>query len=70
MYKLQRGSIIQANENAEKWCGCLLIVDEVKEWGVQAFIHIPFQGNSYVRLSYEQFDNLEVQAVLMPAGDD
>ena len=31
MYKLQRGSIIQANENAEKWCGCLLIVDEVKE---------------------------------------
>lgn len=70
MCKLQRGSIIQANENAEKWCGCLLIVDEVKEWGVQAFIHIPFQGNSYVRLSYEQFDNLEVQAVLMPAGDD
>ena len=70
MYKLQRGSIIQANENAEKWCGCVLIVDEVKEWGVQAFIHIPFQGNSYVRLAYEQFDNLEVQAVLMPAGDD
>lgn len=63
---LKRGSIIQANENAKDWCGCVLIVDEVKAWGVQAFIHIPMKGDAYIRLTTEQFDVLGAEAVLMP----
>lgn len=66
MAELKRGSIIQANENAKGWCGCVLIVDEVKPWGVQAFIHIPMHGDAYIRLTTEQFDVLGAEAVLMP----
>lgn len=65
---LSRGSIIQANENApEAWTGCVLIVDEVKDWGVQAFLRIPAEGEAYIRLRANQFDILTTgKAVLMP----
>ena len=66
MNELKRGSIIQANENAGDWCGTVLIVDEVKSWGVQAFVHVPFQGDAYIRLKSGQYEVLGGQAVLMP----
>jgi len=70
MTKLKRGSIIQANENAGGWCGTVLIVDEVKSWGVQAFVHIPMKGDAYIRLTPEQFEILSNgEAVLMPKED-
>lgn len=68
MSDLKRGSIIQANENAKDWCGTVLIVDEVKSWGVQAFVHVPMEGDAYIRLKHEQFDDLHATAVLMPKG--
>lgn len=64
---MKRGDIIQANEKAGDWCGCVLIVDEVKSWGVQAFLHIPMQGDAYIRLREDQYDVLGGEAVLMPA---
>lgn len=67
---LEVGSIIQANENANDWCGCVLIVDEVKPWGIQAFLHIPMQGDAYIRLRHDQFDVLGGKAVLMPRDDE
>ena len=71
MTKLKRGSIIQANENAGEWCGTVLIVDEVKSWGVQAFVHIPMKGDAYIRLTPEQFEILSNgEAVLMPKEEN
>lgn len=69
MEDLKHGSIIQANENAGDWCGTVLIVDEVKEWGVQAFVHVPMQGDTYIRLRHDQYDVLGGEAVLMPGGE-
>ena len=67
MEGVKRGSIIQANENAGAWCGTVLIVDEVKSWGVQAFVHVPMNGDAFIRLKPEQFEILSNgQAVLMP----
>lgn len=63
---LRKGSVIQANENAGDWTGCLLMVDEVRPWGVQAFMHIPKKGDAYVRLTHDQFDDLGADAVLLP----
>lgn len=67
---LKRGDIIQANENAGEWCGTILIVDEVKDWGVQAFVHIPMKGAAYIRLTPEQFENLHAESFFMPKEDD
>lgn len=69
MNELKRGSIIQANENAGDWCGTVLIVDEVKSWGVQAFANIPMNGDAYIRLKPDQYEVLGGQAVLMPKED-
>ena len=68
MDELKHGSIIQANENAKDWCGTVLIVDKVASWGVQAFVHVPMQGDAYIRLTPDQFDVLGGEAVLMPGG--
>ena len=70
MEGLKRGSIIQANENAGAWCWTVLIVDEVKSWGVQAFVHVPMKGDAYIRLTPEQFEILSNgEAVFMPKED-
>ena len=67
MNELKRGSIIQANENAGEWCGTVLVVDEVKSWGVQAFVRVPMKGAAFIRMTPEQFDILSNgEAVLMP----
>ena len=63
------GSVIQANEQAGEWCGCLLIVEEVKSWGVMAGMKIPFKGTAYIRLKNEQFDYIG-EAVLVPKDGD
>ena len=69
MEELKRGSIIQANENAGDWCGTVLIVDEVKSWGVQAFVHVPMRGDAFIRLTPEQFENLHAESLFMPKED-
>lgn len=66
---LKFGSVIQANENAGEWCGCLLIVEEVKTWGVMAGMKIPNSGTAYIRLKTEQFDYIGEAALVPEEGD-
>jgi len=71
MNEAKKGIIIQANENAGEWCGTVLIVDEVKDWGVQAFVHVPMKGDAFIRLTPEQFEIISNgEAVLMPKEED
>lgn len=35
------GSVIQIKETIPAWGGCLMIVGEVKEWGVQCYMRMP-----------------------------
>ena len=54
---VKRNSIIQINEHGpEGWIGCIAQVDEIKSWGVQAWVKIPLQGDAYIRIKTEQFD--------------
>ena len=66
---IKRGSVIQANENAGDWCGCLLWVSEVKSWGVQAGMAIPRCGTAYIRLRTDQYEYVG-EAVLVHGEDD
>lgn len=65
---IKKGSVVQANEKAGEWCGCLLIVSEVKSWGVQAGTKIPFKGTAYIRLTFDQVEYIG-EAILVPGGD-
>jgi hypothetical protein len=37
----------------EVFGGCLLVVTEVKGWGVQGFVQVPGQGQAYYRVRTE-----------------
>lgn len=68
-YRIKAGSVVQATEGAKDWAGCLLIVSEVKSFGVQAYLHVPFQGDAYIRLTWDQIEYIG-EAVLVPAHDE
>lgn len=53
---VRKNDIIQAIEGTGIWQGCLLIVDEVKSWGVQAYMTIPDQGTAFMRFKTGEFE--------------
>lgn len=55
-----KGDIIQITDETDNWYPCLLIVDVVKSWGVQAYLTIPSNkernGNAYYRIDNDKFE--------------
>jgi hypothetical protein len=58
-----KGDIVQITDPAHAWFPCLLIVDEVKIWGVQAACYIPKSNDgsepvvhAFNRLEYGTFE--------------
>lgn len=60
--KLEEGDIIQVNEDGPPhWFRVLLVVDEPRSWGVQAYCTIPGArgagvGDAFMRLEWHEFD--------------
>lgn len=56
----QIGEIVQANEKAPHWFRCLIIVEEIKPWGIQGFTTIPNKergpGDAYIRLQWDEIE--------------
>lgn len=50
------GDVIQVNEKIPVWTGCLMIVSEVKDFGVLAGMATPNSGTAYLRLKWEDFE--------------
>ena len=67
---VSKNDVIQVNMNAANisWIGCLMIVDEVKDWGVQAYLHVPMKGDAYLRLKHGEYDVIG-KAVLVHPDD-
>lgn len=53
---LAKGDIVQANPEVCEWGPALVVVDDVKEWGVQGYTHIPRGGDAYIRLKWEEIE--------------
>lgn len=64
MNKVKEGSVIQVNEKIPEWFGCLLVVKEVKMWGVLAGMKIPFHGDTCIRLNNDQFDYIGKSTII------
>lgn len=62
------GDIVQIVPDHD-WGGCLVIVTELKSFGVQGIVTIPRQGDAYVRLRNEDFV-IAGKAVFMPMAMD
>ena len=54
---MKKGDIIQITNPENKFYSCLLIVDEVKSWGVQAYMTVPKKDdNPFTRVENGSFE--------------
>jgi hypothetical protein len=58
---MQVGTIVQITDEKHHWFPCLIIVSEIKSWGVQGYMSIPKDnmgnvGQAYIRLNTNQFE--------------
>lgn len=58
---MRKGTIVQITDKKNHWFPCLIIVDEVKNWGIQGYITIPENnnrqsGNAFIRLETKEFE--------------
>ena len=70
MEKVKKNDVIQINEKFKGtgWIGCLMIVDEVKSWGVRAYLHVPMQGDAYLRIKHGEYDVIGKAAMVAKEG--
>ena len=63
--------VIQVNDSIpnSSWIGCLMIVSEVKNWGVIAYLRVPTQGNAYLRLRHNEYEVIG-KAVFVSKSED
>lgn len=66
---IKKNDVIQINESIPDWTGCLMIVREVKDWGVMAGMRVPMQGTTYLRVKHDQYERIGT-AVFVERGDD
>jgi hypothetical protein len=53
----RKGEIVQATEKCPHWFRCLVVVDEIKPWGVQGYTTIPRHdgpGDAFIRLTWDE----------------
>lgn len=64
--------VVQITDESHHWFGALIIVSEIKSFGVQGFAPIPHNdgsgtGQAYIRLETGKFERVG-KAVLAPHG--
>jgi hypothetical protein len=77
MKTVAEGDLIQVNEDGPaNWFRCILVVDEVKTWGIRAYAVIPqARGKSstdaFMQLDWAEFDTLGVKSkfIIAPTMD-
>lgn len=54
---IQEGYIVQVNPQVETFGGCMVVVTELKDWGIQGYVQsagVP--GQQYIRLKFDDFE--------------
>jgi len=66
MENLEKGCIVQITDESDPWFPCLLIVDEVKSWGIQGYLTIPpnATGNAYYRIENGKFEFVGIAKIV------
>lgn len=69
---IEPGDIIQITNPANKWFPCLLVVDEPKSFGAQAYAWMPQasgqSGQAYYRLNSDEFELVGKAVILTDDG--
>ena len=64
--------IVQITDESHHWFPCLVVVSELKSFGIQGFVFIPHNdgkpaGEAYIRLTAGSFEKVGT-AVIVPAN--
>jgi hypothetical protein len=62
--EIQPFEIVQVDPSKEMFGGCMVVVTEVKTWGIQGYVQsagVP--GQQYIRLKHEDFERTGGKAV-------
>jgi hypothetical protein len=52
--RIQVGSVVQIDPaHDDRFGACLLLVTELKGWGVQGYVRIPGRGDAYYRVPFD-----------------
>ena len=72
MTSVSVNDVIQVNDNFEndQWTGCLMIVYEVKDWGVVAYLRVPMKGNAYLRLRHNEYEVIGKAAFVSKSSEE
>jgi len=62
--EIKKGDIVQVTSSENKWYPCLVIVSDVKEFGIQGYTSMPTQGDAYIRLKKEEYEIVGEAVVL------
>lgn len=61
---IEIGDIVQVDPSKEMFGGTLVVVTEVKNWGVQGYVQSAgVEGQAYIRLPFEDFETTGGKAV-------
>lgn len=70
---IEENDLIQVNEDGPAhWFRCILVVDEIKGWGVKAYCTMPAargrpSADAYIQLHWNEFDKLGVKSKFIAA---
>jgi hypothetical protein len=60
------GDIVQVIPGTSDWAPCLVVVSELKSFGIQGYTSIPFQGDAYIRLNRGEYEFTGGRVVFAP----
>lgn len=70
----EKHDIVQITNPKHHWYPCLIIVSEVKSFGIQGYTYIPKNNigdiaRAYIRLKHEDFETVG-SSVIVPQDDE
>jgi hypothetical protein len=54
---IEVGDIVQVDPSKDVFGGCLVVVTEVKSWGIQGYVQSAgVEGQQYIRLEFQDYE--------------
>ena len=61
---IEVNDIVQVNPSVDMFGACMVVVTEVKNWGIQGYVQSAgVEGQQYIRLKFGEFDSTGGKAV-------
>lgn len=73
--KVQKGDVVQITNDDHHWFACLIVVTEVRSWGVIGYAMLPTNddkpnGTAYIRLKNDDFQVIGMASLVLGTDDN